>query len=68
MEEKIIMDFKDICKYLNASESLIRKLIWQGDLPIYRTGSKITCKKESLDNWIKLQELKHLNSHGNRNI
>lgn len=49
------MSTKDTIKYLNCSESLLRKLIRESKIEYFRMGNKICFEKSKLDNWVSSQ-------------
>lgn len=59
--EKIVFNVSDVCKYLHTSQSSIRKLVRTKQIPHYRILSRIFFDKETIDVWIKNQQLNNLN-------
>lgn len=59
---KIVFNVEELSNYLRISQSSIRKLIRENKIPYYRILSRIFFDKESIDIWIKNQELNNLNS------
>lgn len=51
-----VFSVSEIAEYLHCSESSIRKLIREKNIPFFRIASRIFFKKESIDEWIKNQE------------
>ena len=50
--KKDILDFKEACKYLNISESLLYKLTSKGEITFSKPrGGKLYFKKAELDSW-----------------
>ena len=52
MENKIIFNVKQVSKYLNVSESCIRKAIRENKIPHFRIMSKILFDKSKIDDFI----------------
>lgn len=46
------MNIKEAANYLNCSISMIRKLIYNDEIPTYRIGNKYYFQKEIIDQWI----------------
>jgi excisionase family DNA binding protein len=57
--EKILFTVKEASKYLNCSESSMRKLIKEKQIPYFRIQSKILFNKETIDNWIENQQFEN---------
>lgn len=56
MNQKQILDIKEIASFLGVSISEIRRLIKAGELPCFRIGNRIKFNMESVNEWIKQQE------------
>ena len=56
MEE--VFDVKELTKYLRCSDSTVRKLIKNKEIPNFRIANRIYFKKELIDIWIQNQCLK----------
>jgi len=52
MEPKEMMTVKELSNYICVSETTIRKLIRESQIPFIRILSKILFKKEDVDIWI----------------
>lgn len=52
METKNMMNMVELTEYLRISESTVRKLISNRDIPFIRIYKKLFFKKEAIDNWI----------------
>lgn len=52
MENKNMMNMVELTEYLRISESTVRKLISNRDIPFIRIYKKLFFKKEAIDNWI----------------
>ncbi len=52
MEPKEMMTVKELSNYICVSETTIRKLIRESQIPFIRILSKILFKKEDIDEWI----------------
>ena len=56
MEE--IYDVKELTRYLRCSDSTVRKLIKNREIPNFRIANRIYFKKALIDIWIQNQCLK----------
>lgn len=56
MEE--IFDVKELTRYLRCSDSTVRKLIKNREIPNFRIANRIYFKKALIDIWIQNQCLK----------
>ena len=56
MEE--VFDVKELTRYLRCSDSTVRKLIKNREIPNFRIANRIYFKKELIDIWIQNQCLK----------
>lgn len=50
-----VLDIKETAQYLHCSESTVRKLIKNKEIPFFRVAYRIYCKKELLDLWVENQ-------------
>lgn len=50
-----VFNIKDLCNYLNCSESVVRKLVRTKQIPNFRIGYRIYFKKALIDSWIDNQ-------------
>lgn len=55
---KEILDINEVAVYLHSSTQTIRKLIREKIIPSFRVGRRIYIKKDSLEVWIKNQEMR----------
>lgn len=53
-----VFDVKELTKYLNCSESTIRKLVRNKEIPNFRIASRIFFQKRLIDLWINNQCLR----------
>jgi len=53
--ENEIFNVKEVAEYLHCSESTIRKLMKNNEIPYYRVAYRIFFKKQMIDNWIEEQ-------------
>ena len=53
-----VFDVKELTKYLRCSESTVRKLIRQKEIPNFRVANRILFKRALIDAWIQNQCLK----------
>lgn len=47
-----ILTLKEASAYLNCSISLLRKMIYENEIPFFKLHSKYFFKKEILDEWL----------------
>lgn len=50
-----IMNLKELSKYLNVSESMIRKLVRNGEIKFFKIGNRINFRKSDIDEYIDMQ-------------
>lgn len=55
--ERIILNVKEVTKYLSVSESTIRKLVREKKIPHFRILSKILFDKELIDKWVSNNQI-----------
>lgn len=55
-----VMTVKEVAEYLSCSESKIRNMVRDKEIPFFRIGSKLNFNKEAIDNWIHNQEIRNL--------
>lgn len=55
-----IMNVKEMAEYLSCSESKIRNMVRDNEIPYFRIGSKLNFNKTSIDNWIAKQEVQNM--------
>lgn len=48
-----VLSVKEVAKYLNCSESTIRKMVREMKIPCFRLCSKISFYKRTIDEWIE---------------
>ena len=53
-----VFNVKELTKYLRCSDSTVRKLIRNREIPNFRIANRIYFKRELIDTWIKNQCLK----------
>ena len=46
------IDFKSASKYLGLTESHLRKLVFEKQIPVNRIGRKLVFSKKQIDHWI----------------
>lgn len=51
--ENVMLDVRQLAKYLNISISLVRKLVRNNDIPYNRIGVKLLFSKLEIDKWLK---------------
>lgn len=62
-QAKLVFNVKELSEYLQISSSSVRKLVRENSIPYFRILSKILFSKESVDLWIKNQELNNINHY-----
>ena len=60
--KKTVFNVEELSKYLHTSQSSIRKLVREKNIPHYRILSRIFFDKESIDIWINNQEISNFNN------
>ena len=55
-----IMNVKEVAEYLSCSESKIRNMTRDKEIPYFRIGSKINFNKETIDRWVNGQEIRNI--------
>lgn len=53
-----VFDVKELTRYLRCSDSTVRKLIKNKEIPNFRIANRIYLKKALIDMWIQNQCLK----------
>ena len=53
-----VFDVKELTRYLRCSDSTVRKLIKNKEIPNFRIANRIYFKKALIDMWIQSQCLK----------
>ena len=56
MEE--VLNLKELTQYLRCTDSTVRKLIRNNEIPSFRIASRIFFKKALIDMWIQKQCMK----------
>lgn len=56
-------NIKELSEYLKCSISGIRNLVRSKKIPYYRIGNRIFFRKETIDLWIKNQEVQNIQSN-----
>lgn len=47
----------ELAVYLSCSQSAIRKLVKNSEIPFYNIGRKILFRKEAINDWLHKQEM-----------
>lgn len=55
-----VFDVKELTRYLRCSDSTVRKLIKNKEIPNFRIANRIYFKKALIDMWIQNQCLKSM--------
>lgn len=51
-EKQKIINIKELSKYLNCSISMIRKMIYNNEIPYFKIGTKYEFDLEVINQWI----------------
>ena len=51
-----VFTVNEVADYLRCSQSAIRKLVTNKQIPFYRIGRRILFRKAAIDNWVSNQE------------
>lgn len=49
---KEALDTREAALFLGLSESRVRHLVWEKDIPHYKSGSKVFFRKSELEGWM----------------
>ena len=52
MENKEILDIRELEKWLSTSESKIRQLIYKNEIPYFRIGNRYHFDRKIINQWI----------------
>jgi excisionase family DNA binding protein len=52
MEKQEIFNIKQLSEYLHCSSSLLRKMVYENEIPFFKLHSKYFFKKEIIDKWL----------------
>lgn len=52
MENKAILNIKELSKYLNCSISQIRKMIYENEIPYFRIGNRYMFNILIINSWV----------------
>ena len=63
-----IMNVKEVAEYLKCSESKIRNMVRDKQIPNFRIGSKLNFNKETINRWINGQEIRNIQNHNSENL
>ena len=55
-----IMNVKELAKYLSCSESKIRNMVRDKEIPCFRIGSKLNFNKDTINRWVNGQEIRNI--------
>ncbi len=55
-----VMNVKEVAKYLNCSESKIRNMVRDKQIPNFRIGSKLNFNKDTINRWVNGQEIRNI--------
>ncbi|WP_127539359.1 helix-turn-helix domain-containing protein [Paenibacillus illinoisensis] len=51
-----VFEFAEACRYLKVSDSTLRRMVKQGEIPFIRNRSLIHFRQISLDRWLERKE------------
>ena len=70
MEDKNqkVLDINELAVYLHCSTQTIRKMIRNKEIPYFNIGRKMYISKETIDIWIRNQEMKNLQREENEEV
>lgn len=63
-----VMNVKEVAKYLNCSESKIRNMVRDKQIPNFRIGSKLNFNRETIDRWVNGQEIRNIQNDNSENL
>lgn len=63
-----VMNVKEVAKYLNCSESKIRNMVRDKQIPNFRIGSKLNFNRETIDRWVNEQEIRNIQNDNSENL
>lgn len=63
-----IMNVKEVAEYLKCSESKIRNMVRDKQIPNFRIGSKLNFNKETINRWINGQEIRNIQNDNSENL
>lgn len=55
-----IMNVKEVAEYLSCSESKIRNMVRDKEIPVFKIGSKLNFNKNTIDRWVNGQEIRSI--------
>ena len=53
---KVVMDIKELAKYLAVGKSSIYRYVQQGNIPAFKVGGQWRFKRKSIDKWMEEKE------------
>jgi excisionase family DNA binding protein len=53
---KVVMDIKDVAKYLDVSQMSIYRYAQEGKIPAFKIGGQWRFKRKSIDKWMEDKE------------
>ncbi len=63
-----VMNVKEVAEYLKCSESSIRNLVRDKQIPNFRIGSKLNFNRETIDRWVNGQEIRNIQNDNSENL
>ena len=52
MEEKRFLNVKDLCDYINVSESYVYKKVMKNAIPHIKLGTRTLFERNEIDSWV----------------
>jgi excisionase family DNA binding protein len=52
MEEKRFLNVKDLCDYINVSESYVYKKVMKNSIPHIKLGTRTLFERNQIDAWV----------------
>lgn len=52
MEEKRFLNVKDLCDYINVSESYVYKKVMKNSIPHIKLGTRTLFERNQINNWV----------------
>lgn len=60
--DRIILNVKELSKYLNCSQSCTRKLRRESKIPFFKIGDKLLFDKNKINAWLSEKEVEPKNN------
>ena len=63
-----VMNVKEVAEYLKCSESKIRNMVRDKQIPNFRIGSKLNFNKDTINRWVNGQEIRNMQVDNSENL